>query len=56
MILRKSTESDEKIIYDESADPVERVAAISRLAVDGYAEMEPFLANLLKKETIGCEG
>lgn len=49
MIRKKSSEADEQVIYDENADSVERVAAISRLAVDGYEEMEPFLANLLQQ-------
>lgn len=50
MIRNKSRNGDEKLIYDETSDPVERVAAISRLAVDGYEKMEPFLAKLLRHE------
>lgn len=50
MIRKKSTASDERLIYDESVRSVDRVAAISRLAVDGYAEMEPLLAKMLDDE------
>ena len=50
MIRRKSTESDEQLIYDESVRSVDRVGAISRLAVDGYAEMESLLVKLLDSE------
>jgi len=47
MERRKSKLGDEKLIYDESADMVDRDSAIFRLAVDGYEEMQPFLENLL---------
>jgi hypothetical protein len=47
MERRKSRPGDEKLIYDESADPVERAGAIFRLAVDGYPHMERLLTSLL---------
>lgn len=47
MERRKAKPNDEKLIYDESANMVDRDAAIFRLAVDGYEEMQPLLESLL---------
>lgn len=47
MERRKSKPNDEKLIYDESADMVDRDGAIFRLAVDGYGAMQPLLEQLL---------
>lgn len=44
----KSISNDEKIIYDESADPIERSDAIGRLGFDCFYEMQPLLEKLLK--------
>ncbi len=44
---RKSKPKDKQLIYDESADIVERSEAILRLAIDGYDEMESLLVKLL---------
>jgi HEAT repeat protein len=48
MRRRKAHPEDEKLIYDEAADPVERSSAMLRLAVDGFGQMEPLLQELLK--------
>ena len=50
MIRKKSKEGDVQLIHDESANVAERASAIFRLAVDGYIEMEPYLAKLLSHQ------
>lgn len=52
----KSKPEDDKLIYDESADVVERASAISRLTVDGFYEIEPLLVKLLDHESFLLRG
>lgn len=49
---RKSKPEDDTLIYDENADPVERASAISRLTVDGFTDIEPLLAQILRHESL----
>jgi HEAT repeat protein len=44
----KSKPEDERKIYDEGIDAVERSSAIARLRFDGYEGMESLLVKLLK--------
>jgi hypothetical protein len=46
MNTKKSKPGDQHLIYDENAPSGERASAIFRLGVDGFFEMELFLAEL----------
>ena len=43
----KAHPNDKKLIHDETADPVERSSAASRLAADGYSGLLPLLIGWL---------
>lgn len=47
----KSKPEDNQLAYDESARPVDRASAISRIAFDGLFEIEPLLKQLLLHES-----
>ena len=46
----KAFETDERLLRDDVARPVDRAAALGRLVYDGRRELEPLIANLLQHE------
>lgn len=52
----KSTPDDDDLAYDESARPVDRAGAVKRLALDGFTEIEPLLAELLHHDNFLLRG
>lgn len=47
----KSSPADDLLVRDKTARPVDRTSAITRLVFDGFNDIEPLLADMLKDDS-----